>query len=231
MSQRPATHPWVYWLIHHFFRFVGWVLLKQEVVGLHHLPATGPYLVVVNHLSIADPPMVFINIKQKMVMFAADKWARVPGIRQLAEAVGVIWVARGEADLTAIKAALNVLKSGGIMGMAPEGTRSRTGALQAAKTGAAYLADRAGVPIVPIAITGTEAFQANLKRWRRTPVRFVVGAPFHLPPNGRAKGEALEAYTTLIMGRLAALLPPAYRGVYAAAAEPPPSAETAPPAA
>ena len=71
------------------------------------------------------------------------------------------------------------------------------------------------MPIVPIAITGTEHFQANLKRWRRTPVRFVVGAPFRLPPNGRAKGEALDAYTTLIMSQLAALLPPGYRGVYA----------------
>lgn len=209
------TSPQVYWLVHQVFRFLGWLLLKQEVVGLENIPVSGPFLIVVNHLSIADPPMIFMNVKQQLVMFAADKWKRLLGIRQLAETVGVIWVARGEADLSAIKSALAVLKSGRAMGLAPEGTRSRTGQLQLGKTGAAYLADRAGVPIVPIAISGTEKLTECLRQLRRTPVRMAIGHPFTLPPNGRAKGEVLEDYTTTIMCRIAALLPPEYRGVYA----------------
>jgi len=211
----PSASPRVYWFLHRVFRCLGWLLLRQEVIGLENIPARGPFLVVVNHLGIADPPLIFINVRQQMTMFAADKWKKVPGIRQLAEAAGVIWVARGEADLGAIKAALAVLRSGRPLGMAPEGTRSRTRALQAGKTGAAYLADRTGVPIVPIGIAGSERLMENLRRLRRTPVRFMVGKPFHLPPNGRAKGEVLEAYTTLIMCHIAALLPPTYRGVYA----------------
>ncbi|MGQ0600727.1 MAG: lysophospholipid acyltransferase family protein [Anaerolineales bacterium] len=205
----------VYWFLHSFFRFLGRLLLKQEIHGLENVPASGPYLIVVNHLSIADPPIVFMNIPQQLVMFAADKWKRVFGIRQLAEAAGAIWVARGEADLSAIKSALAVLRMGRPMGLAPEGTRSLTGQLQPGKTGAAYLADRTGVPIVPIGISGTEKFTANLRRLRRTPVRMVVGRPFMLPPNGRAKAETLEAHTTTIMCHIAALLPPEYRGVYA----------------
>lgn len=216
MSQSlPNASPAVYWFLRSVFRFLGWLLLRQEVHGLENIPASGPFLIVVNHLGIADPPLVFMNVRRQMVMFAADKWKKVPGIRHLAEATGVIWVARGEADLSAIKSALAVLKSGRPLGMAPEGTRSPTRALQRGKTGAAYLADRTGVPIVPIGISGSERFAENLRRLRRTPVRFVVGKPFHLPPNGHAKGDLLEAYTTQIMCRIAALLPPEYRGVYA----------------
>lgn len=207
--------PRMYWLIHGLFRFLGWLLLKRDVVGLENIPAAGPFLLVINHLSIVDPPLVFMHVKHQMVMFAADKWMTTPGVKQLAETLGVIWVARGEADLAAIKAALSVLKSGGIIGMAPEGTRSRSGLLERGKTGAAYLADRAGVPLVPIAVSGTERFGEHLRRLRRTPVRMVVGRPFRLPPNGHAKGEVLEDYTTLIMCHIAALLPPEYRGVYA----------------
>lgn len=211
----PNASPAVYWFLRSVFRFLGWLLLRQEVHGLENIPASGPFLIVVNHLGIADPPLVFMNVRRQMVMFAADKWKKVPGIRHLAEATGVIWVARGEADLSAIKSALAVLKAGRPLGMAPEGTRSPTRTLQRGKTGAAYLADRTGVPIVPIGISGSERLAENLRRLRRTSVRFVVGKPFHLPPNGHAKGDLLEAYTTQIMCRIAALLPPEYRGVYA----------------
>jgi 1-acyl-sn-glycerol-3-phosphate acyltransferase len=216
MSQSPPhASPAVYWFLHRVFRFIGWLLLKQDVIGLENIPRQGPYLIVVNHLGIADPPLIFINVYRQLTMFAADKWKKVPGIRHLAEAAGVIWVARGEADLSAIKAALAVLKAGRPLGLAPEGTRSPTRALQPGKTGAAYLADRTGVAIVPIGISGSERLTENLRQLRRTHVRFEVGRPFHLPPNGRAKGEVLDDYTTQIMCRIAALLPPEYRGVYA----------------
>jgi 1-acyl-sn-glycerol-3-phosphate acyltransferase len=207
--------PGVYELVRKVFIFLEWLLINPEVSGLENVPAEGAFLAVTNHLSIADPPLLYIHIRRQMVMFAADKWKKVPGIRQLAELVGVIWVARGEADMGAIKTSLAALRSGQPMGLAPEGTRSRTGQLQKAKTGAAYLADRTGIPIVPIAISGTERFGQNLKRLRRTPVKIVVGQPFHLPPHGHAKASLLEQYTDEIMCRLAALLPAQYRGVYA----------------
>ena len=108
-----------------------------------------------------------------------------------------------------------LFRSGGIFAIAPEGMRSLTGQLQAGKTGVAYLATRTGVPIVPVAMWGTEAVFANFRRLRRTAVTFAVGEPFSLPVDPRAKGAKLEEYTELIMRRLAALLPPEYRGVYA----------------
>jgi 1-acyl-sn-glycerol-3-phosphate acyltransferase len=98
--------------------------------------------------------------------------------------------------------------------MAPEGTRSLTRTLQRGKVGAAYLADRAGVPLLPVAIWGTERLPENVRRLRRTPVNMRVGRPFRLPGDGRARSRDLEAHTDLIMCRIAALLPPQYRGVY-----------------
>ncbi len=205
----------VYDLIHLGFRLAAWLLLRQELKGLENIPRDGPYLMVVNHLAVADPAMIFLHFPRKMVMFAADKWKDYPFIGWLANTVGVVWVARGEADREAIKLCLNVLKTDRILGMAPEGTRSRTGALQPGKTGAAYLADRAGVPIVPVGVVGMQNLLPNIKRLRRTRVQMVVGRPFRLPANGRAKGETLKQYTDEIMCRIAALIPAAYRGAYA----------------
>jgi 1-acyl-sn-glycerol-3-phosphate acyltransferase len=207
--------PRVYEFIRSVFKFLEWMLIKAEVTGVENIPAQGPFLMVTNHLSIADPPMVMMYIPRQMVMFVADKWENTPVISHLANTAGAIWVARGEADLSAIKQALQALKSGQPVGIAPEGTRSRTHQLQKAKTGAAYLADRTNALILPMAIWGTERLTENLRRLRRTPVKLIVGAPFRLPPNGRAKGDLLDEYTDLIMCRLAALLPPEYRGVYA----------------
>jgi 1-acyl-sn-glycerol-3-phosphate acyltransferase len=103
-----------------------------------------------------------------------------------------------------------------VLGVAPEGTRARgTCALQKAKTGIAYLATRADVPIVPVGMAGTEKVKKNLPRLKRTDMRVVVGKPFRLPESGRVRGEKLEEYTDLIMHRIAELLPEEYRGVYA----------------
>ena len=102
------------------------------------------------------------------------------------------------------------------MGIAPEGTRARGPyALQEAKTGTAYLAARADVPIVPVGITGTEKIKRNLPRLRSTDIRIVIGKPFRLPESGYIRGAKLREYTDLIMQRIAELLPEEYRGAYA----------------
>lgn len=206
--------PGVYFFIQDIVRVLLKALTRHTVAGLENFPQAGPFLVVSNHLSMMDAPVVFLNCPRRMVVFAADKWKNTIGLKHLCETVGVIWVTRGEADLDAIKTSISFLKAGGIMGMAPEGTRSHIAQLQKGKTGAAYLADRAKVPIVPVAITGTQNVGPSLKRLRRAVVTYTIGRPFRLPSDGRAKGEKLEEYTDLIMCQIAALLPPEYRGVY-----------------
>ena len=192
-------------------------LTRMEIYGRENVPASGPVLLIMNHLHWSDPLIGFCLVKRKAHVFAADKWNDVPVIGHFLRWTGqAIFVARGEVDRKALGQALAVLKAGGLLGIAPEGTRSKTGALQEAHGGTAYLASRTGATIVPVAIMGQEKAIASLKRLRRPRVVVVVGQAFQLPdtPN-RAKGEQLDAYTDEIMYRLAALLAPPYRGVYA----------------
>jgi 1-acyl-sn-glycerol-3-phosphate acyltransferase len=205
------------WVYHFVYWLVGWIARltwRYTVTGREHVPVGTAYIVVANHLSVFDAPAIFLAMTERAWMFGADKWRRVPGIRQLLEAVGVIWVARGEADMDAMKASLAVLKGGGRLGVAPEGTRSPTGALIRGKPGAAFLADRAKVPLVPMAIWGTEDVIPCWKRLRRPRIHCVIGPAFTLPGSGRAKGPELDELTEIIMLKLAAMLPPKYRGVY-----------------
>jgi 1-acyl-sn-glycerol-3-phosphate acyltransferase len=214
------THPkpasdGVYFFVRGLFALLANVLIKPEYVGRENIPAGGAYLITTNHLSFFDSVLIFCVMPHRMVAFGADKWRRTPGLRQFMEMLGIIWVARGEADTDAIKASLAVIKNGGRLGLAPEGTRSKVGKLQRGKAGAAYLADRARVPILPVGQAGTDTVIKSWKRLRRPRVRLVIGEPFTLPGSGRAKGPQLDSFTEEIMCRIAVLLPPEYRGVYA----------------
>jgi 1-acyl-sn-glycerol-3-phosphate acyltransferase len=192
------------------------LISRCEYVGLENFPDEPPYILVTNHLAGFDPPLVLSVSRHPTRAFAAAKFRRHPIFAPILWAMGSIWVRRGKIDRQALRGALDVLKRGEVLGMAPEGTRARgTYALQKGKTGPAYVATRADVPIVPIALTGTEKIKHNLPQLRRTDLRVVVGEPFRLPESGRVRGPKLREYTDLIMHRIAELLPEEYRGVYA----------------
>ena len=123
---------------------------------------------------------------------------------------------RERTDFSAVRDALHQLHSGAIVGIAPEGTRSREfkGLLEG-KQGAALLAARAGVPIVPVGIVGSEKINEHWLRLQRPPVTVRIGDPYTLPEMDRENRQAwLSRYTDEIMCRIAALLPPEYRGFY-----------------
>ena len=207
-------------MLHHILRAIVDVLLsliaRREYVGLENIPASPPYILVTNHLAVFDSPVVLTVCPHRTRAFAAAKHKRNPFYALLLTMMGSIWVRRGEIDRQALREAMEVLERGEVLGMAPEGTRARGPyALQEGKVGAAYLAARANVLIVPLGITGTEKIKRNLPRLRRTHLRVVVGKPFRLPESGRVRGPRLREYTDLIMQRIAELLPEEYRGVYA----------------
>jgi len=131
--------------------------------------------------------------------------------------VGAIFIVRGEVDRRALRKAMEVLQQGKVLGIAPDGTRSKTGALQRGRGGAAYIACLTGVPLVPVGVIGIEKALRELRRLRRPQVRVVIGHPFTLPSlpcQAGGKSEPLKEYTTQIMHRIAELLPEEYRGVY-----------------
>ncbi|HHS97694.1 MAG TPA: 1-acyl-sn-glycerol-3-phosphate acyltransferase [Chloroflexi bacterium] len=200
------------------------LLMRVEVVGKENFPKEGPYILVVNHLSVFDTVVLLAVCPHTIRAFAAAKHRRNPIYAPLLAAAGSIWVRRGEMDRQALRGALEVLRRGEVLGLAPEGTRARgTYALQPGKTGAAYLATRADVPILPVGLTGTEKVKECFPRLRRARVRVVVGKPFRLPESGRVRGQKLREYTDMIMYRIAALLPPEYRGVYSQLPDPSPA--------
>jgi 1-acyl-sn-glycerol-3-phosphate acyltransferase len=168
-------------------------------------------------MSRIDPVLVFaVGKRRDMTALVADKYKRNLFIRPLIVAVGGIWINREEADVHALREARQFLKDGGMLGIAPEGTRSQTGALIQAKTGVAYLADKAGVPVIPGAVYGSESAIRQLFHLRRPAIHFQFGKPLMLTPLSRSNRDAdLQRNTDEIMCRIAAMLPERYWGVYA----------------
>ena len=208
-----------------FFKSLVIVLLNifthWEVEGEENLPAGGPLLLVFNHLAWWDAPLAMAVLPWEITGIALKDLQRVPVTGQILSLGKVIWVDRGRYDREALRQALAVLKEGGILAIAPEGRMSVTGALERGKTGPVFIARKADVPILPIAVTGTEKVLRELRRLRRPHLKLVIGRVFRLPEGQEyeSRKEGRQADADFIMERLAELLPPEYRGVYADSVE------------
>jgi len=200
-----------------FFRFLFWLLSYLDVQGWEHVPASGAALLAANHRGLVDAPLIFFMLERKdSTGVVADKYKHHPVLGPIVNTAHGIWINREQADLHALRQAIQYLQNGGLLGVAPEGTRSRTGGLLEAKTGVAYLADKAGCPVIPIAIWGTEQLVPQMLRFRRTHMHVRVGPPLCLPPVPRGEREAgLQRNTDEIMCHIAAMLPAEFSGVYA----------------
>lgn len=197
---------------------VSSLIANVTVEGIEKIPTKGGCIVAANHIGRLEVFLTYAMLpRTDLIMLAAEKYHKYAFFRWLARKLDVVWVDRYNADLRTVREVLKRLNRGMIFTVAPEGTRSKTEALQPARQGAAYLASKSGVPIIPVGVTGTEdrLVKDNLKHFRRSKVRVVVGEPFILPPLPKEnRDEALTDYTDEIMCRIAALLPPRYRGVY-----------------
>jgi 1-acyl-sn-glycerol-3-phosphate acyltransferase len=198
--------------------FLFRTLTRLHVAGQENIPASGGCIVAGNHLGILDGPLIYCLLtRPDATALAADTHKRNPLYRWIVDLAGGIWIDRTTADFHALKQARDYLKKGGLLGMAPEGTRSPTHQLIRGKPGVAFLASSAGnIPIVPLAVTGTEKIVEQLLRFRRPLITVQFGEAFTLPPVDRKdKDASLQRNTDEIMCRIAAMLPPHYRGVYA----------------
>jgi 1-acyl-sn-glycerol-3-phosphate acyltransferase len=198
------------------FLFLFRLLARVTVTGKENLHKEGGYIVASNHLSEIEVPLVYLIINRRdTTALIADKHQQNWFFRWLVNTVGGIWINREEADSHALRAARDHLRAGGVLGIAPEGTRSPTGSLIQAKTGTAYLAEVSSVPIVPVGVTGTWKAMSKVITLKRPKISVRFGKPFRLPKVDRRNRDAdLQRNTDEIMCQIAALLPPEYRGVY-----------------
>lgn len=178
-----------------------------------------PLIVVSNHLSWFDIPLLAIAIPRRISFMAKKEYFHSPVHAFLLRLYGSFTVDRGSVDRTAFDQAGTALQGGRALGIFPEGTRSRTLQLQQGKLGAAFIALRSNPVILPVGISGTEKirqkYEGKKRLFYRPKVTVNVGQPFKLPPvSGRPGRADLTRSTETIMRQIADLLPEDYRGVY-----------------
>jgi len=207
------------YIIRGLIRFLFNLIARVEVRGYENLPKDSSFVIATNHLGFVDVPIAFYALDRwDMFVLIAEKWGKIDLVRWVGKYFNFIFIDRFNPDIKALRKVISLMESNNILVIAPEGTRSRTGALIEAKPGVSYLATKLNRPIVPVAITGTEDKNlfGNLKRLRRSHITLTAGRVFSLPPLPREnRDEVLKRYTDEIMCHVAALLPETYRGVYA----------------
>lgn len=192
-------------------------LSRVTIENLELLPAEGPVLVVMNHVSFTDFPLLTTQHRRgDWSVFITDKYKKSCFLQWVVKTIGLVWIDRTKADFSAVKAAYAWLKQGGLFALSPEGTRSKTGKMNQGKEGVAMIALKAGVPIVPAAVVGTDHFFADWKRLRRPKVTLRFGVPVTYEPiDPDRRAESLREMTDDVMCRIAALLPDPMHGFYA----------------
>ena len=197
------------------FRVMYRLLTNLHIEGKENIPSHSGCLLTINHLSLYDPPLALSFWSYSPEALGAEKTMYNNGI------IGIImrWygtfpVKRDGDDRAALRTALKVLQNDLPLLIAPEGTRHPEG-LRDPQHGASFLAMKTGVPLVPVAISGTADIFSTLRKGRKQKVEMIIGKPYHLPKlSGTPRRDALRIHTEYIMQRIADLLPERHRGIY-----------------
>jgi 1-acyl-sn-glycerol-3-phosphate acyltransferase len=206
-------------ILYPFLRFIVPLFCKVEVTGLENIPRDGQTCIMINHISNLDPIAVTYAIPFRYVISLSKRENfSLPLLGWLFKKWGIYPINRGEIDRKALTQTIELMKSGQLVLMAPEGTRHPEG-LAHAKEGLAYIASKTDVVIVPTAISGAQDWLSRLKRFRRAYVRLNFGKPFKFKVEGRKRipREELSLMIQEAMYQLSSTIPEEYadgRGVY-----------------
>jgi 1-acyl-sn-glycerol-3-phosphate acyltransferase len=212
-SRRTMYGSPVFWLLLKFVLLGPWLRLmfRPKVTGLEHVPREGGAIIASNHVSFLDGLLLPLVVPHRRVMFLTKvKYIDKPFLRWFLAGAGVIPVATDDPRTVkeAITAAVQVVLSGRLIGIFPEGTRSPDGRLQRGKTGVARVALESGVPVIPAGITGTDlAFPRGAKLPRPHSVSIAFGPPIRFaPPGDQVRGHLLtRTATDQVMAAIRAL--------------------------
>lgn len=193
-------------------------ICNQTVLNPEYPESLGGALLVTNHISRLDTVFLMLSTKREDVIpMVASNYHNAPFFGSILKKLVVIWVDRGQSDLTAMRQVSEYLKKGWIVGIAPEGKRSRSGKLIEAKPGAVLIAMKTGVPIIPVGLVGTADMGKAFKKFRKMDVTINFGEPFYLPEpeDGEHTRNYVQRALDEVMCRIAVLLPEEQHGFYA----------------
>ncbi len=163
-----------YYIIHKVIFIFIRIFNNWEIEGQENLPTTGPVVVVANHVSLWDPPVLACSIKRPVRFMAKEELFNIPVLGKIIKLLNAFPVKRGKIDRNALRMAAKCLENGEVLGLFPEGTRSKTGKLLPLQPGSALFALRAGSPLVPVGLKGTKtAFPLT---WRGK-IKVKIGKP------------------------------------------------------
>ena len=200
-----------------FFKGLTGLMFRVDAAALAKVPRGGPLIIVTNHVHIPEIPTLYVRLLPRKVigMAQAEKVLDKNLWGAILRWIDTIPVWRGEADLNALRMGIRRLSEGNIILLDPEGTRSHDGRLQKGQPGAILMALHSGAAMLPVVHYGSENYQANLKRLRRTDMHYVVGTPFRVEAGGeRVTSATRQQMIDEVMFQMAGLLPAQYRGAY-----------------
>lgn len=207
---------WFYYFGRIIVRTLLKLLTRWQVTGKENVPNEGALLIVANHISLADPPVIGASLSRRVLFMAKEELFRAGFSRFIVGSLGAFPVHRGRIDKQALQNAKRVLAQGQALVMFPEGTRSKSLQLQAAFPGSALIALQSSVPILPIGIMGTEKIKGLSWMLHRPRITVNIGCPFHLPmADTKTARLELARFTDFIMEHIAELVPPEKQGRYA----------------
>jgi len=192
------------------------LLCRVTVVGMDNIPQEGGAILMMNHISLLDPIVSLGAVTHRFVVpMSKIENMHNPIVGFLVRWYGGFTVNRGEIDRKALTNSIELIRSGQLILIAPEGTRQKNG-LAEAKDGLAYVATKADAIIIPAALSGAQSWLDDWKHFRRPKITITFGRAFRFRVEGkRASREDLTAMTHEAMYQLATAVPdPALRGVY-----------------
>ena len=192
-------------------RLLMYAILKMtcgfRVEGTENIPAQGAAILACNHQSLADPPFIAVAVQQRQVYFVAKKeLLSMPVIGWIVRGCGCIWVDRRARDGKALQGALEVLRKNHLLGIFPEGTRSKNGRLLPAHSGVASLALLTGVPVIPAAVCNTLDILQCKWPWGHKPLLLRFGRPTCFDREETASRERVRQVKAEIMWRISQLM-------------------------
>ena len=199
-------------------RVISKLIFRIKISGGENFPPSGGFILATNHISYYDPPLVGSWAPRQVYFFAKQELFKNKLFGWIIRQTNALPVRRGAIDRQALELSLDVISRGYGLTIFPEGTRSKTGALQPGKPGVSYLAAKSGYPVLPVALMGTEDRYVleQLKHFRRIHIIATAGKLMTLEmPQGKNREQILDDQTEEIMCQIAALLPKSYHGVYA----------------